>query len=207
MYSLMEDNNLNLSTVYLALPFVQSFPFNQYSISLEEDEVEDYFEDISESLLKNSQPILKEEYLNFFYIDSGLGMLVSINVEDILDLEENSSKIKEMTPIKNYLEEAIKSNDISLKINSIFESKKFIEKIEVPNLINAPFSEILEEISILVETTLTFAQIRALSKLNIKSIEKLDFSKKQMEVLIYFLNFQLNYAMIILGLVIAAKIH
>jgi hypothetical protein len=203
----MEDNNLNLSTVYLALPFVQSFPFNQYSISLEEDEVEDYFEDISESLLKNSQPILKEEYLNFFYIDSGLGMLVSINVEDILDLEENSSKIKEMTPIKNYLEEAIKSNDISLKINSIFESKKFIEKIEVPNLINAPFSEILEEISILVETTLTFAQIRALSKLNIKSIEKLDFSKKQMEVLIYFLNFQLNYAMIILGLVIAAKIH
>jgi hypothetical protein len=68
-------------------------------------------------------------------------------------------------------------------------------------------SDVLENILDIHSAVLTNDVIVAVQKLNVQKLESLSLEYSQRKSVESFLNFQLNYAKILLGIVIAAKIH
>ncbi len=198
-----EDNR----TVYDSVPFLLSFPFDTYEMSLEVVGVDSAELGVSPILIEKLGTFGTEELIKFTYGNSKERIILSIHVEDILDIEENSSYVKQLDEPFKYLKGAILSDSIGEKISAIKKSKKFINSLRLENISELPLEMALESMSLLNETSVTVDLKAVLYSLSIKKIEAFKATKKEKKMIFDFLDFQLHYAMIILGIVIAVKIH
>lgn len=194
-------------SLYEALPFIESFPFDEYAISLEKIDAVDSTSGIPPILIKEFGTFESNNTINFRYFEMDANHTVRFAEDDILDIFDQANQIEILSPVRQYLSEAIASKSLREKVLSIRKSKKFIKQLDLEYLLQVEFGEILGVLLEIYEGKLSSQEKLALTKLNLKKIDELIVSENGHKIATAFLNFQLHYAMIILGIVIATKIH
>lgn len=195
------------SELYETLPFMESFPFEEYEITLEAEGKDTAELGISQILLNVLGTFGKEERLVFSYLEKDSAVQISFYLDDVGKAADSSSKVKKLNSVKDELDEAIASTSLDLKIEAIKKSKKFIKLLDSENLLYAPFTEVLQDMLDLYQVTLTSSQILGVQRLQIKKLDEDRLILRQKDAICAFFNFQLHYAKILLGIVIAAKIY
>lgn len=195
------------SEIYSTFPFMASFPFEEYEITLEKEGVDPRELGISPILLKTLGSFGTENHFNFTYVEVEDAFSISFYQEDIAEVAETACRIKKLDSIAQELQSGLTERELGKKLELVKQSKKFIKSLKLPNLLFAPMSDVLEEILNLHSTVLTNETVIAVQKLNVQKLESLALEHAQRNAVESFLNFQLNYAKILLGIVIAAKIH
>ena len=112
-----------------------------------------------------------------------------------------------MTPIKEALEVGINSKSLEEKADEIKRSRIFIKSLDSEVLLDPRFEGVLVDIMEIHGVNLTSTQLLALQKRSVTKLKKTPFSEKQYIVGSAYFDFQLHYAKILLGIIIAAKIY
>ena len=192
------------SELYETLPFMELFPFKEYEIDLESDGSE---LEVSPILIKTLGSFGESYHVNFNYIEHGATILVSFYLEDILEVAETAKVIKKLDSVRIELEDGIKSNSLVTKVDSIKKARKFIKLLKSDSLENPEFIPFLQEMLALHEAVLESSLILELQKLKLQRILDFKLTTNEKIAIFSYLNFQLHYARILLGIVIAAKIY
>jgi hypothetical protein len=192
------------SELYETLPFMEAFPFEEYEIDLESDG--DQLE-VSPILIKTLGTFGESQHVNFNYVEHDATILVSFHREDILYAVEISSEIKKFDAVRKEIEAGLTSNNILIKVDAIKKGRKFIRLLKNDNLMNPEFAPFLQEMLTLHAVSLESHLILELQKLKPQRILDFKFTPGERMAIFSYLNFQLHYARILLGVVIAAKIY
>jgi hypothetical protein len=195
------------SELHSALPFMIEFPFTEYEIKLEERGNDFIQLGISPLLISAIGDTGTVDSLNFLY--QGEDSIVSILLakRDVEWISEEAHRVKKLDSLSSILEKAIHSEDLILKIKAIKQGKKFTKELEYGSILGVDLSEILREF-LNIEDAILSSKIKLnLQKLSEAAIKETVFSEKQYQAVSGFLNFQLHYARIVLGIVIASKIY
>jgi hypothetical protein len=208
MEELEHENNIDkTSELFSTLPFMSLFPFDDYSITLEE-RGRDYMQlGISPLLIDIIGEKGTTESVSFYYYDNGSRVAISVAKDDIEWIAEESEKVKKMDSIRLVLENAVQEEDLIQKSKAIKLGKKFTKSLGCDNTLSLDFGEILNEFLGIYDTVLSSKIKLNLQKLNESALKSTEYSERQFNAISGFLNFQLHYHRIILGVVIAAKIY
>jgi hypothetical protein len=193
--------------VFEAIPFLSSFPFEDYEIEMSVDGVDASELGISPILIDALGTFGTEQYVRFYYDQQGSKTMISVHHDDILDLQYQAEGIQKIDQIFKKIKEALEGDDIRKKVSAVNLSKKFIVNIGVEALILIEFSEVLISLAEAEEVDLNSGLAEALLSLVQKSILQNIKTQNDRRLVTTYLDFHLHYAMIILGMVIAAKIH
>lgn len=193
--------------LFSALPFMSVFPFEEYDIKLEE-KGKDYLQlGISPLLIDMIGESGIVESVSFYYYDNDSNVAISIARDDLEWISEESQKIKKMDAIRLALEEALAGDDLIQKSKTIKLGKRFTKELGCDHMLSLDFGEILNEFLGIYDTVLAAKTKLGLQKLSEATIKSIEYSERQFNAISSFLNFQLHYCRIILGVVIAAKIY
>lgn len=195
------------SELLTALPFMAEFPFGNYEIVLVE-QGDDFIKlGVSPILIEEFGELGKVEMINFYYTEDDSDIIISLYRDDIEWIAEEARNIKKIDSLRKMLDDALSSNDLLLKTKAIKAGQKFSKLIDCDNLRGVNFTELLDEFLIMYDTKLSSKLKLGLHKLSEATLKSTEFSEKQFTVVKAFLNFQIHYAKILLGIVIAAKIY
>ncbi len=192
--------------LYDILPFMEAFPFEDYEIEVE-PEGDDISKEVSSILIKTLGAFGASYNINFQYFEDESAVVVSFHEDDILYLTESAVKVKKMDSVLQDLLAGLASSNIKEKIEGIKKSKKFIKQLENDNLTYTRFEPFLSEMLKLNDAVLENELMLELHKLKPKKILEKNLSPEQAGSIAAYLNFQLHYCKILLGIVIAIKIH
>lgn len=193
--------------LFSALPFMSMFPFEDYEILLEEKGKSYSNLGVSPLLIDIIGEKGTTENVSFYYYDEESKVSISLPKEDIDWMHEESSRVKKMDAIRATLDVAIESEDLIKKSKAIKAGKKFTKELGCGHLLSLDLSDILGEFLTIHETVLSSKVKLGLQKLSETSLKSQDYTERQFKAISAFLNFQLHYCRIILGVVIASKIY
>lgn len=202
-----EDALDKTSELYLTLPFMEAFPFEEYEISLEIEGTGPEELGIAPILIKNLGSFGTDYTVIFSYVEGENPIVVTINRDDVLYLAEVSNQIKKMSPVKEILDKGIASSRVEEKLESIKESRKFLKCLGSDVLLNPGFEAVLGDLLETNNVALSTEQMLAAQNRSRSKLAKMNFNMKQRAIIASFFNFQLHYAKILLGIIIAAKIY
>jgi hypothetical protein len=206
-FSMGEAHSANKTPgLYDILPFMEAFPFEDYEIEVE-PEGDDISKEVSSILIKTLGAFGASYNINFQYFEDESAVVVSFHEDDILYLTESAVKVKKMDSVLQDLLAGLASSNIKEKIEGIKKSKKFIKQLENDNLTYTRFEPFLSEMLKLNDAVLENELMLELHKLKPKKILEKNLSPEQAGSIAAYLNFQLHYCKILLGIVIAIKIH
>lgn len=192
-----------------SLPFMHAFPFKEYTIALQQSQ-EKSAQDlgINPIIAKSFGEIEPSKRVHFSYEEGDATLLVSFYLDDLKYIENNYRKIKKLDSVLKDLNDGMATNSIEEKIQAIKKGKAFVRLLK-SDILNSPqFEGILLDICEILEISLATNVMLDLHKLNVKGVLTTEeFTKKERGAIAAYLNFQLHYAKIILGIVIAAKIY
>jgi hypothetical protein len=189
------------------LPFMSEFPFEEYSMTMVEMGDDLSTLGISPILLNEIGDLGTCEVINFFYEEGESDVSISIQKDDIDWIIAKSDEVKKIDDISRELKEALYSEDLLVKIKAIKMSKKFKRIIDCEKNIDISLTDILRDFLTLNSTVLHNKIKLGLQKLSEATVKSTEFSEKQFRAVTSFLNFQIHYARILLGIVIASKIY
>ena len=202
-----ESHLSNAHDLFSALPFMSMFPFTEYDIQLEE-KGKDYLQlGISPLLIDMIGESGITETVSFYYYDNDSKVAISVAKDDLDWIAEESERIKKMDAVRVSLEKALNEDDLIQKSKAIKLGKKFTKELGCDHMLSLDFGEILSEFLSIYDTVLTSKIKLGLQKLSEATIKSTEYSERQFKAITGFLNFQLHYCRIILGVVIAAKIY
>jgi hypothetical protein len=189
------------------IPFMSEFPFNEYDIRLIE-KGDDFIQlGISPMLIDEFGDTGKNESLNFYYIEGGSDVSISINKYDVEWIADQSPLVKKLDSIRESLDNGLSSESLFDKAKSIKIGKKFTKLIGCDNTMIIDFNELLSEFIQLYDTALNSKIKLGLQRLSEATLKSTEFSERQYKAVSAFFNFQIHYIKILLGIVIAAKIY
>jgi hypothetical protein len=189
------------------IPFMSEFPFDDYEMTIE---------DLSLPLDQlGIAPILLSEIgdpnvikrVDFYYDEGNSSVSISLRKDDIEWLASESGNVRKFDDLRKELDVSLKSKNLIDKIKSIKIGRKFLKNFPDPTLYEVDFNMTLSEFLELYEVSLDSKTKLILQNLNAKGIISIEFSEKQYRAVMAFLNFQLHYVKIILGVTIAARIY
>jgi len=189
------------------IPFMSEFPFDDYEMTIE---------DLSLPLDQlGIAPILLNEIgdhnvikrVDFYYAEGNSSVSISLRKDDIEWLASESGNVRKFDDLRKELDTSLKSKSLVEKIKSIKLGRKFLKNFPDPTLHEVDFNMTLSEFLELYEVSLDSKTKLILQNLNMKGILSIEFTEKQYRAVNAFLNFQLHYVKIILGVTIAAKIY
>jgi hypothetical protein len=202
-----EDNiQTDNSELYKALPVMESFPFTEYLIEVEADDIKPEF-DVAPILINELGAFGNTQRLNFYYDDGETTIMISFYQDDLLDLVSISSSIKKLDSVNKDIALGLETTDIVEKIDYVKKSRKFSKLLKLDCFANPPFEAILQELISTNGAILESEIVLELQKLKPKKILNINLGEKEKTAIFSYLNFQLHYAKILLGIVIAAKIY
>lgn len=202
-----EESRDKTSELMTALPFMIEFPFNEYDIRFVE-KGDDFIQmGISPMLVNEFGDNGTIETINFYYLEKGTEISISIGRDDVEWIAEQSDKVKTLDSIRQVLDIGLDTNDLIEKVKSIKSGKKFTKSINCESTALIDFNELLSEFIYLYDTALTSKIKLGLQKLSEATLKSTEFSERQYNTVSAFLNFQIHYTKILLGIVIAAKIY
>ena len=147
------------------------------------------------------------DIINFYYIEDESNVSISIPRYDIEWIAQESSRVKKLDALRKTLDDALIDSNMITKVKAIKLSRKFTKSINCDNITGLDFNELLIEFTRLHETVLSSKIKLGLQKLSEASLKSTEFSERQFKAVESFLNFQIHYAKILLGIIIAAKIY
>lgn len=202
-----EEPKDTTSQLMTALPFMAEFPFKEYGIQMIE-KGEDFIQlGISPMLINEFGDNGKIENINFFYSERGSDVSISISRYDIEWIVEQAPLVKKFDALREVLDFALTSSDLVEKLDAIKVGKKFTKLINCDNTLIVDFNELLSEFTKLYDTSINSKIKLGLQKLSKATLKSTEFSERQYKAVSAFLNFQIHYTKILLGIVIAAKIY
>jgi hypothetical protein len=189
------------------LPFISEFPFSEYDIKLIE-RGDDFIKlGISPILVDEFGDNGTIEHLNFNYTEGDSNISISIARYDVEWVAEQSSKVKKLDAIRKILDDGISGKSLLNKVKAIKKGQKFIDSIDCDNVALIDFRELLSEFLLMYDTALISKTKVGLQKLSEATLKSTEFSERQFKAVSAYLNFQIHYTKILLGIIIAAKIY
>jgi hypothetical protein len=202
-----DESKDKTSELLKVLPFMSAFPFNDYEITMVEHGQDFITMGVSPILLNAFGDNGTVDMLNFSYVDGESSVAISIYRDDAEWISEEAIQVKKMDSLRVQLDEALDSEDLIKKIKAIKSGKKFSKIIHCDNIGGVDFGEVLSEFLKVNETVLQSKTKLGLQKLSEATLKSTEFSEQQFKATTAFLNFQIHYIKILLGIVIAAKIY
>jgi hypothetical protein len=199
-----KDKTSELKT---ALPFMSEFPFRDYEITMVERGEDFITLGVSPMLIKALGDDGTVNIINFYYVEEDSSVAISIYKEDIEWIADEAKYVKKMDALRKQLDEALSGEDLAEKAKAVKAGRKFTKSINCDNVTGIDFNELLSDFLKVNETVLHSRIKLGLQKLSVATLKSTEFSEKQFKAVSAFLNFQIHYAKILLGIVIAAKIY
>lgn len=197
----------NTSELLKVLPFMSAFPFTDYKISMAESGDDLISLGVSQILINAFGETGKINVISFEYIDGESNISISIYHDDVDWIADEAKQVKKMDALRKTLDDALMSEDLVEKAKAIKQGRKFSKLINCDNVSGLDFNDVLLDFLKINETVLHSRIKLALQKLSVATINSTQFSERQYRAVSAFLNFQIHYVKILLGIVIAAKIY
>lgn len=179
--------------IYEIFPFLKSFPFDEYTLSSGKDA--DYHEELD-----------KDELIDFTYQTMDKDITISFFNEDMEFLDMISGNVTSLDSLRFQIDEALKSNEILTKFEGIEKTKPFLEKVKSPAVDTGSFTTVLNGLQEINEVEFSEGIVNKINKLDKKLID-FKFNVNEIKAIHSYLDFQLHHAKIMLGVIIASKIH
>ncbi len=200
----INDGALQIEKVYNMFPYLSSFPFGEYSISTntldEECDVE-----VDPMVAKEASSSSNLELINFTYQYGESDICFSFYTFDIDFICSVSKKVRKLDSIREKMDLGISSKDINEKLDCIRAGEIFIKKLGSSLLAGESFDGILYEM-------LNIKDIKIEDELLNDITDLKDIECSSLEYGIYnsvsdYYDLHLHHIKILLGIVIAYKIH
>lgn len=192
--------------IFGLFPFMMSFPFDYYEFELEKHALASENSVLDPIIVKAGGGFVEPHMVNFKYSSDYSDISLSFYTYDIRYIHEYSDKIKKMDALARMLTSAIESKDFIEKINAIKEGEKMLKKLGSGLTPTGTFDKILDQINDLSGSPINKRDLQVVRRLNLK-IEQSQYSSEQQDVIRDFYNLHLHHVNIVLGVVIATKIH
>jgi hypothetical protein len=189
------------------IPFMSEFPFDDYEMTIEDLNLPLDQLGIAPILLSEIGDHNVIKRVDFYYDEGNSSVSISLRKDDIEWLASESGNVRKFDELRKELDVSLKSKNLIDKIKSIRIGRKFLKNFPDPTLYEVDFNMTLSEFLELYEVSLDSKTKLILQNLNAKGIISIEFSEKQYRAVMAFLNFQLHYVKIILGVTIAARIY
>jgi hypothetical protein len=200
------NNSLNTLELYKIFPFLDSFPFEDYAISLEKDTFNPQALGIDPMIVNNVSGLEMPDVINFFYVESDSKIMISFYTNDISYLKEKSVEIKSLDSIRKNIDTGLQSLSIIDKIDSIKKSTKFIKLLNSGLIASVSFNEVFLDMLKIDNIELSNKTIISLQNMS-STVKEENFTDAELQVIRTFYNFRLHYVKILLGVIISAKIY
>jgi hypothetical protein len=201
-----EESKDKAPSITQLFPFMQDFPFSEYEIEVEPDGA-DLSKEVSSILVEALGSFGSAYNINFQYFENNSAVAISFQEEDLLYLIEISPNIKKLDANLKMFNDGLETVDLVKKIKCVQASKKFLKSLLNENITQPRFEFFLTEILNLNEATLEGELILELQRLKPKRILTEKLTDLELDSIFSYLNFQLHYCKILLGIVIATKIY
>jgi hypothetical protein len=201
-----EEIKKSIGDVSEIFPFMSSFPFDEYEFELEILEKSNSSSGINPIIIEQAGKFVGPSIINFHTIGELTNISISFYTYDIKFIETQANKIKKMDQLSKALDVAANSNSFLDKLTGIKIGEKFLKKVGTGLSAAPTFNKILDELIVITEISIESDQLKLIKKLD-DSIEQKDFDKSQQEVICEYYNLYLHHVRILLGIVIAIKIH
>lgn len=197
----------NLIQVYETFPFLESFPFEEYNIRIEEAKDFGVELDPKNKILYEGELEPIQHLIHFTYSCDNSDVTISFYIEDIDFLNDRADKIIKLDSIRKIIDVGLNNIDIVLKMKAIKKLGTFMKKVGTTDVLKKDaFSSVLKSIQSMsgmkIPRKISTGVVRLDEKINIKEL-KVDEEK----CIMLYLDFQLHHAKIILGTIIASKIY
>jgi len=185
--------------LYKIFPFLKSFPFEQYDISGGKERNDEEGE-------HEHEHDYQDELFNFKYFSRDKDITISFYDSDIHFLHNISKDIKSLDTVRKSIDKGLKSEDMLIKFSAIKKAKTFLKKVKSPAEESGTFKTVLDGLQNINEVKLSKDVINKIDKLD-KKLKDEKLNVNELITIDSYLDFQLHHAKIMLGIVIASKIH
>lgn len=201
-----EEIKRDVEGVFEAFPFMRSFPFDEYDFELEKIESSNSSSGVNPIIIEQAGKFVGPSILTFHTAGEVTNTSISFYTYDIKFVESQAAKIKKMDQLNNSLNIALASTDFLIKLEGIKIGEKFLKKIGSGLTAASTFNKIIHELLTITEIKIDTDLLKMIKKLD-RSINQEDFTLEQQEIICEYYNLYIHNIRILLGIVIASKIH
>lgn len=201
-----EEIKRDVEGVFEAFPFMRSFPFDEYDFELEKIESSNSSSGVNPIIIEQAGKFVGPSILTFHTTGEVTNTSISFYTYDIKFVESQAAKIKKMDQLNNSLNIALASTDFLIKLEGIKIGEKFLKKIGSGLTAASTFNKIIHELLTITEIKIDTDLLKMIKKLD-RSINQEDFTLEQQEIICEYYNLYIHNIRILLGIVIASKIH
>lgn len=201
------EQTTNDTTIFDIFPFLLSFPFPDYSITLEQGV--DYLDDLGIDpvvLSAGGGGIAAPDFVNFQHIGEENKITLSFYTYDINFIINNCDSILKFDDVRRSIDEGLDSDDLLLKIKSIKVGEKLVRKIGKSLVAGSSFNKLFDDLLKHNKHSLTSVAIKDIKLKRIKAAEY-KYTGVEESIISSFYNLHLHHLKILLGIVIAIKIY
>lgn len=187
-------------------PFMQAFPYDEYEFSIEKADRSNEISGINPIIIEEAGKMVEPDIINFYTLSELTSISLSFYTYDIKYIESRADSIKKFDKLSSMLNDGLITNSFILKIKAIKEGEKFLKKIGSGLTAVESFNKILLELLNISEISLNINDLKAIKKMDLK-LDQEKFSEEEQEIICEYFNFHIHHIRILLGIIIAIKIH
>ena len=178
-------------------PFLENFPFNEFSIEAIGFNKSSYDDDYTAAV--------PTQLIKFLYEKGKSSMTIFVFEQELSWINEVSAKITDLNKIAKIIDSSIKSNDLLRKRNGLRHAEDWCAQLQ-DSRSRLSYSTSGEILTKLVDNNDQLVSIiNKIVKLSI-GVGLVGLSEKEYRIILTYYQFQLIYAKLLLGIVIASKI-
>lgn len=202
-----EEYGGDLMDLYEMFPFFRSFPFDDYDIELDTNSASNESSLLDPIIIKAGGGYVEPYIIHFTYSEKLSDIILSLYTYDIKYIVESSDRIKKMDDISKALRRALDSRSLADKLEAIKQGEKsLLKKIGSGILYREAFNKILDQLNEINGNLISKSELKRVKSLSPK-ISDTYFSEDQMELICGYYDMHLHHINIVLGIIIAVKIH
>ena len=201
-----ESFNTDELSILEMFPFFQSFPFEAYQFKIEAEGVLNENKMLDPVILKAGGGFVEPDLVHFSYSTKLSNISLSFYTYDIKYIHESAHKITKLDDMAKLLNMSIIEEDFKIKIKAIRAGEKMLKKLGTDLSASSTFSKILDELIELNGISISKKDLKLIKSLSLQ-IEQSNYDPSQRDVISDFYNLHLHHINIVLGIVIATKIH
>ena len=199
------DQLMGELAVFEAFPYLVSFPFSDYTMEL--DAIDDYSTSgIDPIIINAASNFVKPEFVNFNYTGKYTKVTLSFYTYDIIFISENIDHIKKLDSVREDVDRGLDSESIVEKISMIRNGEKFLRKIGASLVAGTSFNELLNALLKANDLTIDNKNLKKIKSM-FKTVDYDQYDEPTQECIKSYYNIHLHHIKVLLGIVIAKKIH
>jgi len=203
----MEQAYKNDTSIFDIFPFLLSFPFHDYSITLEQGV--DYLDDLGIDpivLSAGGGGIAAPDFVNFQHTGEENKITLSFYTYDISFIINNCSHILKFDGVRKSIDDGLNSLAIGEKLKSIKIGEKLVRKIGKSLVAGSSFNKLFDDLLKNNRHSLKADVIRDI-KLKRLKVPEYEYTEVEKSIIRSFYDLHLHHLKILLGIVIAIKIY